>query len=55
MNEAAEDEHAHSKHAYERGIEKLREVRDMYGAIRLQIQGDSFWRHHHSISPGLQE
>lgn len=55
MNEDVEDVRAHSKHAYERGIEKLREVRSIYAIIKPEVQGDSFWRHHHSISPGLQE
>ena len=55
MNEDVQDDPAHSKHAYERAIEKLREVRDIYAAIKPEIQGDSFWRHHHSVSPGLQE
>ncbi|KAH0838515.1 Translin [Lanmaoa asiatica] len=55
MNEDTQDDQAHSKHAYERGIEKLREVRDIYATIKQEVQGDSFWRHHHSVSPGLQE
>ncbi|KAF8446189.1 Translin [Boletus edulis BED1] len=55
VNEDAQDYRAHSKHACERGIEKLREVRDIYAAIKPEVQGDSFWHHHHSISPGLQE
>ncbi|KAF8559331.1 Translin [Imleria badia] len=55
MNEDVQDDPAHSMHAYERGIEKLREVRDIYVAIRPEIQGDAFWRHHHSVAPGLQE
>lgn len=55
MNEDVQDDQAHSMHACERGIEKLREVRDIYAAIKPEIQGDSFWRHHHSVAPGLQE
>jgi len=55
MNEDVQNDPAHSKHAYERATEKLREVRDIYAVIKPEIQGDSFWRHHHSVSPGLQE
>ncbi|KAG9314583.1 Translin [Chiua virens] len=55
MNEDVQDTQAHSKHACDRGIEKLCEVRDIYAAIKPDIQDESFWRHHHSVSPGLQE
>ena len=55
MNEDVQDIRAHSEHACKRGIEKLGEVRDIYATIKPEVQGDYFWRHHQSISTGLQE
>ncbi|KAF8845328.1 Translin [Paxillus ammoniavirescens] len=55
MNEDAQNILKHSKYAYERGIEKLREVQEIYASIKAEIQGDLFWHHHRSVSPGLQE
>ncbi|KIJ68664.1 hypothetical protein HYDPIDRAFT_106900 [Hydnomerulius pinastri MD-312] len=55
MNEDAQDEREHSREAYERGIEKLREVQAIFATIKVEVQGDLFWRHHRSVSPGLQE
>ncbi|KAF9229575.1 Translin [Gyrodon lividus] len=55
MNEDAQDIQKHSKYAHECGIEKLFEVQKIYATIKVEIQGDLFWRHHRSVSPGLQE
>ncbi|KAF9243875.1 Translin [Melanogaster broomeanus] len=55
MNEDAQDIQQHAKYAYERGIDKLREVQETYATIKVELQGDLFWRHHRSVSPGLQE
>lgn len=55
MNEDVQDASALSKRASESGMEKLREVQALYAKIKMELQGDLFWRHHRAISPSLQE
>ncbi|KAI6136854.1 Translin [Pisolithus sp. B1] len=55
MNEDAQDASAQSKRASESGMAKLREVQAVYAKIKVELQGDLFWRHHRAISPSLQE
>lgn len=35
--------------------DKLRDVQALFAAMRPDLAGDSFWRYHRSVSPGLQE
>jgi len=38
-----------------RGKEKLRDIQVMYAALKVELEGDRFWRHQRQVSPGLQE
>lgn len=55
MNEDVQDASAQSRRASQSGMEKLREVQAVYAKIKVELQGDLFWRHHRAISPSLQE
>ncbi|KAI6159612.1 Translin [Pisolithus thermaeus] len=55
MNEDTQDASAQYKRASESGMAKLREVQAIYAKIKVELQGDLFWRHHRAISPSLQE
>ncbi|KAG6910594.1 hypothetical protein DXG01_009545 [Tephrocybe rancida] len=37
------------------GQEKLREVQKLYASLKLELEGDRFWRYQRQVSPGLQE
>lgn len=55
MNEDSPDAAKQSKRAYQSAMKKLGEVQALYARLRIEFQGDLFWRHHRSVSPGLQE
>jgi len=55
MNEDSPDAAKQSKRAYQSAMKKLGEVQALYASLRIELQGDLFWRHHRSVSPGLQE
>lgn len=50
-----QDDLALSKDAAQQGYAKLREVQDIYARLRIDLEGDKFWRYERQVSPGLQE
>lgn len=44
-----------AKRAAKHGNDSLRQVQDIFATLRIELQGDKFWRYHRQVSPGLQE
>lgn len=38
-----------------RAKHKLKEIQDLFAAMREEVAGDRFWRYQRNVSPGLQE
>ncbi|KAL4068281.1 Translin [Scleroderma yunnanense] len=55
MNEDSPDVTKQARHAYQSAMEKLSGVQALYASLKVELEGDLFWRHHRSVSPGLQE
>ncbi|KAL6304180.1 Translin [Sparassis latifolia] len=49
------NDHVLAVRAAGRAKEKLREIQNMFAAIREEVAGDRFWRYQKNVSPGLQE
>ncbi|EPS99124.1 hypothetical protein FOMPIDRAFT_1125109 [Fomitopsis schrenkii] len=44
-----------SLRAVSRAKHKLKEIQDLFAAMREEVAGDRFWRYQRNVSPGLQE
>ena len=44
-----------AKRAAKQGNESLRKVQAIFATLRIELEGDKFWRYQRQVSPGLQE